>query len=172
MRRELRYCGILFITTSTVEVPVLLGQYFVSTFLLLADLLAPSLRVLVVISSRFRVVALLSISASCLLRPKPSRLASSLMRSDRGKASPFDCFPRPSPSVQPMTFSILKPSLLASMWSGSSWAGAGASVGGFAAAFVGLRSKRDIIYIYMRSARAAASAAWWRRSCGVGRRWR
>ena len=70
------------------------------------------------------------------------------MRSDSGKASPFDCFPRPSPSVQPMDLSILKPSLLASMWSGSSWAGAGASVGGFSAAFVGLRSKRDIAALF------------------------
>ena len=46
---------------------MLLGQYFVSTFLLLADLLAPSLRGLVVLSSLLRVVALDSISASCLL---------------------------------------------------------------------------------------------------------
>ena len=118
------------------------------------------------LSSRFRVVALLSISASCLLRPKPSRLASSLMRSDRGKASPFDCFPSPSPSVQPIDFNIRKPSLLASMWSGSSWAGAGASVGGFAAAFVGLRSKRDICAVLRRRAWCSGEALRRGRRCG------
>ena len=61
-----------------------------------------------------------------------------------------------------MLFSILKPSLLASRWFGSSWAGAGASVGGFSAAFVGLRSKRDIAYISASGAlqrRLSAAAA-------------